>query len=71
MGARGCSGGLPLSRRVGLDRPMFQEHLLGEFVARLGQEEVQLGPGLRQGGAAGVGPHQVVGAVGVVLEEGK
>jgi hypothetical protein len=50
---------------------MFQEHLLGEFVARLGQEEVQLGPGLRQGGAAGVGSHQVVGAVGVVLEEDK
>src|SRR5947209_18980187 len=41
-------------RRVRLDRPAFEDLLLTEFVGRVGQEIVHLGPGLHQRGTARV-----------------
>ncbi len=52
-------------RRVSLDRPAFEDLLLAEPVAGLGQDVVHRGPGLHEEEADGVGSHPVVAAVGV------
>src|SRR5262249_12173144 len=56
-------------RAVFLDGPALQNGLLAELVGGVGQDVMHLGPGLHEDAAGGVGPHQVVRAVGVELDD--